>query len=139
MTDIKPFTNYVCSVGPHAYGHKSLWTGAYQRPEASDGSCVCGAPMVEEVDDGTRWRVEFESIDPHHAAEYEALRGSGVWRSLTDDEWDRLSWHPVSREDASESSIRAQYEALSAWAESREQPIRNVRMSRHVGQWEPVT
>lgn len=137
---IKPFTNYVCPVGGLSLGHSSLWTGAYAHPRERDGICMCGEPMVEDTPDGFRYRVEFESIDPHEAAEYEALRGPGVWRSLTDEQWERLSWHPVSREADTLAGVKDQAATLTEWADTHEQPIRNVRLLRSaVDAWEPVT
>ncbi len=134
---LKPYTNYVCSSGS-GYGHQTTWTGAYRFPRESDGICVCGAPMVEDVDDGHRYRVQFETIDPFTAADYEARRGQQVWRKLSDQEWDQLPWHPVVREDKSRRSIEEQHRNLLAWAEARDQPIRHVEISRSVSSWEPL-
>lgn len=41
-----------------------------------------------------------------------------------------LRWQPVTKEDENRLSILAQYEQLKRWADTREQPIRNVRLLR---------
>lgn len=138
---LKPFTKYICPVGGMRLGHSSHWTGAYEHPRPGDGSCVCGAELVDEesTKDGQRYRLTFESIDPHQAAGMEAQYGKGVWPTLSDASWAALSWHEVSREADAPGDITAQYESLLAWAETREQPIRNVRLLRSAATaWEPV-
>lgn len=134
-TGLKPFTNYNCTTGCRKYGR---YTGAYRDPKPSDEYCPCGALLTEDTPDGHRYRVEFESISPHQAAEMEARYGKGVWPTLSDEEWDGLSWCPVSREDASLHSIENQYKDLRQSADSRRQPIRNVRMLRTKSTWEAV-
>lgn len=141
---LKPFTKYICPIGHGQLGHSSIWTGAYdvertKRP--SDGICICGAEMVEEAStqDGHRYRLLFETIDPHQAETFEQHYGTAIWRNLNDVEWGALSWHEVSREADTPSEITAQYENLLAWAESHEQPIRNVRLERSAASaWEPA-
>jgi hypothetical protein len=94
--------------------------------------------MVEETSDGYRYRLEWESINPHQADEYERLRGKGVWPTLTEDVWGRLSWHPVARESDTRDGVQDQFATLARWADSHEQPIRNVRLSRSVAtSWVP--
>lgn len=135
MTMLKAFTRYRCSKGCGA----SRWTGAYTLPKETDSECYCGGTMTEEVSDGFRYRVEFESIDPHQAAELEARLGKGVWPLLSDEQWEALSWHPVSREAEFIGEIEDQATNLAAWAASHEQPIRNVRLLRSANPgWGPV-
>lgn len=138
---LKPYTNYVCPNDAGGLGHKSTWTGAYLRPESSDGRCICGAEMVEVVDTGERYRLEFESIDPHQAAAMEQRYGRDVWFGLSDDEWEELAWHPVTRESSGCDSkgVFNQYATLREWANSHEQPIRNVRLLRSGTSWDPVS
>lgn len=144
MPELKPFTKYVCPDDTGQLGHSSIWTGAYnvertKRP--TDGVCICGAEMVDEAStaDGHRYRLVFESIDPHEAAEYEALRGKAVWPALTAEQWERLSWHEVSKEDDVPGAITSQYERLRLWAETHEQPIRSVQLFKSEARsWQAV-
>ncbi len=135
---LKPYTLYICPRGEGTLGHSSRWTGAYNAPSEQDGTCICGEEWVEEVKDGSRYRLEWESVDPWFAAEQEAVFGGHVWSSTPREAWAVLPWHPVSRESESRASIEAQYRQLKAWAESREQPIRNVRLLRSATLWEEV-
>lgn len=63
VTVLKPYTKYVCSVGG-GLGHSSHWTGAYlpENRRLSDGSCMCGADLVEE--DGETWQLSWEMCTP---------------------------------------------------------------------------
>ncbi len=133
---LKPHTLYICPTGNGNLGHSSIWTGAYNKPGDRDGTCICGEEMVEEVKDGSRYRLEWESVDPWFASEQEALFGKYVWASTPSEAWTTFPWHPVSRESESRSSIEAQYRRLKAWAESHQQPIRNVRLLRSATSWE---
>jgi hypothetical protein len=131
---LKPFTSYVCPVGAGQLGHSSLWTGAYREANqrASDGTCMCGAEMIEEAAtrDGSVYRLEFETCDPLHASRVEAERGRGVWPFLSAEEWEALPWYPASRESDAPAGLMAQYRTLQGWAATREQPIRNVRLMK---------
>lgn len=135
---LKPYTNYVCPNDAGGLGHKSTWTGAYLRPGPHDDHCICGAEMVEVVDTGERYRLEFESIDPHQAAAMEQRYGSGVWQTLAPEQWEGLSWYPVTKESSSYGEVCNQYGTLRVWAEAHEQPIRNLRLLRSGSTWEPV-
>ena len=135
---LKPFTNYECASGLIG-GHTGLYTGAHQQPSKRDETCICGQPMVEVVPDGYRYKVEFETISPHQAAEMEAMYGRDIWPKLNDVEWNALQWHPVTNEQGSPNSMRDQYKRLLMWAETREQPIRNVKFLRsQTSEWEEV-
>lgn len=145
MPELKPFTKYVCPIGEGQYGHSSTWTGAYLGPHRdTDGFCICGAEFVEEAStrDGHRYRLVFETIDPHQAAGLEERHGRGVWQQLDERTWAALSWHETSREADTPGAITAQYENLKAWAESHEQPIRNVQLLKAshpvLPAWEPA-
>jgi len=135
MSDLAPFTNYICPNG-RGVAHLTLWTGAYLVPKPGDGICICGEVMVDEAStaDGWRYRLEWESVDPHEAAALEKEYGSGIWQRLAAGQWDALSWHPVSREHGVPGSIHQQFLNLKAWAESHEQPVRNVRLLRSAAQ-----
>lgn len=142
---MKPYTNYVCPVGAGRVGHSSLWTGEH-RPELrrdNQGVCICGVELVEEASmrDGYRYRLEWESIDTHQADAMEQAHGTGVWQRLDSAQWDSLSWHRSHRETDSPLDIEAQYERLTSWAETHEQPVRNVRLLRSVAvaaEWEAI-
>lgn len=114
--NLKPYTKYRCPVGGDQAGHLSRWTGAYleahRRP--NDGQCCCGADLVEVVEDGYTYRVEWEQVGP-----------------FGDD------WHPSSRETTDRVSAEDQYRTLTAWAETGEEPVRNVRILRSATSWEP--
>lgn len=137
---LKPYTKYDCPRGV-GLGHSGLYTGAYLRPRPKDGVCICGERMVAEDDtkDGHVYRLEWESADPDLVDEMERREGRDVWPRLTEHEWESLPWHPVSREADTPLHITEQCRNLSTWAESHEQPIRNVRLLRSgAPTWEEV-
>jgi hypothetical protein len=135
----KAFTNYECASGNVGLGHSSLYTGA--RPSERDDNCLCGQPLVEVVADGYRYKVVFESVSPHQAAELKAQYGRGIWPRLSDEEWESLKWlPPVTSEQGSANVLRDQYKRLLDWSRTREQPIRNVKFFRAQGsEWEEIT
>lgn len=92
-------------------------------------------------DDGYRYKVMFESIDPHQAAQWETRHGTDVWKSLTDDQWSLLRWlPPTTSMNLPFEELCDQYQRLLHWATTHEQPIRNVLMFRSKEtEWEPVT
>ena len=121
----KPYTTYECASGSTGLGHSSVYTGA--SPSNRTDLCACGEPLVEVVPDGFRYKVVFESISPFQAAEMVSRYGKGVWRTLTDAQWEALEWtRPITSDSSTPNVLRDQYRTLVAWAESHEQPIRNV-------------
>lgn len=115
LLPMKPYTKYVCPNGG-GYGHSSLWTGVLNPAVRcrSDGYCGgCGALLVAEVDDGTRWRLTWEMDSGH-------------------------GWHPVDKETSSATEARSQIEGLRELQAAGE-PIRNVLLQRAVVGWETVT
>lgn len=62
ITDLKPYTSYVCPTGG-GRGHSSRWTGAYARELRSprDAFCGCGERLVEE--DQEKWLLSWELAD----------------------------------------------------------------------------
>jgi vancomycin resistance protein YoaR len=73
----------------------------------------------------TEYRLSWESPSPHECAVIEAQYGHDVWPTYN---WESIfSWHRTEKitDDAS-----AQYNTLKAWAKTREQPIRNVRLEQ---------
>lgn len=133
---LKMFTNYICPTGG-GLGHSSIYTGGYEPTPVERGVCICGTPLVEDLPDGFRYRLEFETVMPLYAAEFEHRRG--YWQQLSQAEWANLPWVPVSKEVMTKAAIANQFNNLLAHAESHEQPIRNVRMLRTAqGEWEEV-
>lgn len=114
---LKKFTKYRC---PNAtgLGHSSLWTGAMYGGQAPhDHLCSCGARFVEAVEDGNTYRVTFETISPHDV---------GAWK-MSGRVDTAFEWHTATRDSTDRASIANQAAALSKWAETREEPIRNVQ------------
>jgi hypothetical protein len=135
MAMLKPFTDYHCS-NNCGHGH---YTGAGHLIKEGDDKCYCGGTMVTDESDGFRYRLEFESISPHQAAEMVARYGKDVWPTLTDEQWASLEWHPVSKEAEFLREIQDQHGRLQSWAVTHGQPIRNVRLSRATANaWESV-
>jgi hypothetical protein len=60
---LKKRTSYVCpdDVGQ---GHSSLYTGDLRIVTPGDGWCLCGAELVERVEDG-RYLVSWEMVGPY--------------------------------------------------------------------------
>jgi hypothetical protein len=113
LLPLKPYTRYICP-DDTGQGHSTLYTGALNPAVrmTRDGYCTCGERQVEEVDDGTRWRLSWE-MDT----------GAG--------------WHPVVKETSSERDARSQAEGLERLAAEGEL-IRNVRLERAHADWEAV-
>lgn len=111
---LKRYTKYECH-NPEC-GRSSLWTGAlgYRRP--GDHLCgACGTPWTELVDDGRRWKVEWEMGGPHDPG-----------------------WRSVSKEHDSEQAARSQFEQLAEWERTGDELIRNVRLSEAHVVWREV-
>ncbi|SRR6266404_985865 len=132
----KAYTNYECASGNAGLGHSGCYTGAHP---GEDMTCICGQPLIEEVKDGNRYKVTFETISPHVAAEMETRHGRGVWPTLSDDEWNALEWHPVTSDQGSVNVLRDQYHRLFQHSQDHEQPIRNAKMFQSsAGDWQPL-
>jgi hypothetical protein len=112
---LKRYTEYRC-ITPGC-GTSSMWTGALAgRQSPSDGYClVCRKPMTEIVDDGRRWRVSFETVDPFGDGEY----------------------HLVTRETSDERSARDQVAGLLS-LQVMGDPIRAVRLEVAGTTWTAV-
>ena len=84
--------------------------------------------MDEKPLRGEVFRLSWESINPHVAAAYEAEYGQGIWQRL---DWALLNeqWHTTEVEFTGDERI-GQYRTLKRWAETGEQPIRNVVLER---------
>lgn len=90
---------------------------------------------------GTEFLVEWEMPPANVAAyEWEDRYGRGVWPKLPREQWDGLPWRAaagVVTEDYEQAL--GQYRQLKRWADSHEQPIRNVRLSaRKPPEWSEV-
>lgn len=71
------------------------------------------------------YRVSWEMPSTTYVATAETLRGAKCWPSF---DWDEIpEWHEVSRITTNPWD---QYNTLSEWARTREQPIRNVRLQK---------
>jgi hypothetical protein len=105
ITDLNPYTHYVCPNDVGGLGHSSRWTGAY-RPDGRqlrDKYCICGAELVEE--DAEQWRLSWEMVTP----------GDPEWRPVT--------------KTASRHATHQQHAGLLKLIEQGEQ-IRNVQLVR---------
>lgn len=104
ITDLKPYTSYVCPNGGGTLGHSGVWTGAYRADGRSlrDRLCICGAELVEE--DTEQWRLSWEMKTPY-----------------SDD------WRPITKVD-SKHATHAQRDGLLALIDEGE-PIRNVTLA----------
>lgn len=61
---LKPYTTYICSADDGRLGHQTRYTGAWHHENRTlrDGTCICGAPMVER--DNEKWLLTFEHSNP---------------------------------------------------------------------------
>jgi hypothetical protein len=95
-------------------------------------------PMTERM---MEYRLSWEMpIDHWKISEIETIHGRDVWPKY---DWDTLEWHQqeVVWRDGNEGDHFDQHATLKQWAETREQPIRNVKLEWRpidVGNWEPV-
>lgn len=73
----------------------------------------------------TQYRLSWESPSTIDCATVETHYGRSIWPRF---DWDNLtSWHSTSKIT---DNPWQQYNQLKAWAESREQPIRNVKLEQ---------
>lgn len=90
--------------------------------------------MPERVDpaqSSTRieYRLTFETVDSNWAAHFED--SGGKYEHLWDEgDWDTLPWLPPVTRITGDADIHGQHAQLKRWADSHEQPIRNVRLER---------
>lgn len=91
--------------------------------------------------EGTEFLVEWEMPPPNVTAfEYEDRYGPGVWLRLTREQWDGLPWKASAGHVTTDhEQALDQYRKLAEWADSHEQPIRNVKLSaRKPPEWTEV-
>ena len=88
------------------------------------------------------YRLSWEMpLDHWKLAEIERRQGRGIWPEY---DWDTLGeWRrqEVTWRDGNEGDHLDQHATLVKWAETREQPIRNVKLEWRpvdVGNWELV-
>jgi hypothetical protein len=133
---LKPYTKYQC-MAPDC-GKASIWTGAYLavHQRANDDRCkVCGAELVEEIDDGRRWRVSFESVSAIHHPELYA--GDRARPDIDATQLGDSYWTASERETKSQQDARQQHDGLNQLIAEGEF-IRNVKVEVATTQWEPV-
>lgn len=149
---LEPYTAYVCPRG-RGQGHSSVWSGAQDVPELRsprDNLCACGATYVKEESipnppefpPGTEFLVRWEMPPATVTAyEYEDRYGRDVWLRLSAEQWNALPWKPSSGHVTTDyDSALDHYRRLSRWADSHEQPIRNVKLEqRRPPEWTEVT
>lgn len=89
----------------------------------------------------TEYRLTWESPHSHECAMYEDLNGRDVWRRF---DWSdlHLTWSETSVTFTGSERF-GQYNTLRHWAETKEQPIRNVRLEKRQvplpsDGWEPA-
>lgn len=76
----------------------------------------------------TEYRLSWESPDPWACSATEDAYGKDCWPRVV---WDELpGWHRTEVKFLEGSDRMGQYETLKRWAETREQPIRNVVLER---------
>lgn len=90
----------------------------------------------------TVYRLSWETPGHWTAQELDARFGRDLTGKLTDKEWDDLDWQPPTVNITDDPWD--QYHTLKRWAETRRQPIRNVKLERREevapdDGWEPVT
>lgn len=94
--------------------------------------------MNEEI---VQYRVSWE-MPPAimFVADYEDRHGKDVWPTLTEEEWNELPWAPCARVvDDRIEAVLPQFKQLSSWAESHEQPVRNVKLEKRTpAEWEEI-
>ena len=76
------------------------------------------------MSENVEYRLTFESISPFQADEMEQRHGKGVWPRLAEHAWDALSWRKPTVKITTDPWD--QYRTLKRWADTHEQPIRNV-------------
>lgn len=88
------------------------------------------------------YRLSWElPLNSWHISEIEKRLGRDIWPTYDWDtlgEWDRVE---VVWKEGEEKDHLDQHATLKQWAETREQPIRNVKLEWRpidVGDWEPV-
>lgn len=80
-------------------------------------------------------RISWEMADPHEVNDVEIRYGKKCWQRLPT--WPDMRWAPVERVTADEAEARDQFETLKAWADNREEPVRNVRLeTRPTNEWQ---
>jgi hypothetical protein len=90
---------------------------------------------------GTEFLVSWEMPPATVTAyDYEDLYGRDVWLRLTAQQWEALPWKAASGHVTTDyDNALDQYRQLAAWADSHEQPIRNVKLEqRRPPEWTPV-
>lgn len=85
-------------------------------------------------------RMSWRSVSPFYADSMEVICGRDIWQRLTQSEWDALPWQdkPTSVIFTGDDRMD-QYQTLRRWAETHEQPVRDVRLDeRQPAEWTEV-
>lgn len=79
-----------------------------------------------------QYRVSWEMPSAIMVAAYdwEAIYGPDVWPKLTDEQWDALPWAPSENVTGDHDAAHDQFTQLTTWADSHQQPIRNVKIEQ---------
>lgn len=73
-----------------------------------------------------QYRLQWRTIPSIVAAEMEDRYGRNVWKSLTDAMWEALPWAEKPTSVVFTDGRFDQYTTLRRWADSHDQPIRDV-------------
>lgn len=86
------------------------------------------------------YRLTWETADPQQCAAMEYSLGKDCWPRV---DFDSLKWHKSGPVLFTSEERLDQYRNLKAWADSHEQPIRNVLLEQREvptdGGWTPAT
>lgn len=96
---------------------------------------------TEEIELEIEYRLTWEMPDSRQVEIIEHRYGKNIWGKLAPDGWDKLAWRQTNRVDDRFTDIADQAAQLQLWANTHEQPIRNVileRRPKNVSGWEPV-
>jgi hypothetical protein len=114
---------------PSRSGAGEAYEARNQQPE----TVVRGAGLIE-------YRLSWDSPSPWACDAVERTLGRHAWPTY---DWDLLEgWHRTEVMFTGDERM-GQYHTLTKWAETREQPIRNVRLEKRTrpqldDEWEPA-
>lgn len=137
---LKPMTRYRCPnpecphLGPytgHAFGDTTRTTR--EMPDECEG---CGTLLVEETDDGERYKLSWEMITS--ASHPELYDGDKVRPTqLFNDRLPDRYWSKTAKEHTSVLSAREQWDGLHTLVEQGEL-IRNIKIEKATVVWQEV-
>lgn len=77
----------------------------------------------------TEYRLSWESPPSHFCALMEQQYGKDCWPRVDWSDWPQIEWHVTSVVFVGNERM-GQYNTLKQWAETKEQPIRNVTLEK---------